>query len=181
MNVPMGSREVPKPVKLIMSLITSDDLLLHQAVEALAGKYGEVDYESDRLPFDCTDYYTPEMGEGLFRRFCTFRPLIPRDALVRIKQETNELEEQFAVEGKRRINIDPGYICAEHLILATTKGYNHRPYLGEGIYADLTLIYRDEAFRPLEWTYPDYASPQIREILQGIRKRYLQELQEGGG
>jgi len=174
----MGRVGVPKPVKLIMSLMTSDDRLLHQVVEALVGRYGEVDFESDLLPFDCTDYYTPEMGKGLLRRFYTFRPLIRRESLVRIKRETNEMEEQFAVQGRRRINIDPGYICAEHLILATTKGYTHRPYLGEGIHADLTLIYRDGAFRPLEWTYPDYASPQIREIMQGVRRRYLQGLKE---
>jgi hypothetical protein len=177
----MGRIRIPKPVKLIMSFITSDDRLLHQVVDASAARYGEVDFESDMLPFDCTRYYAAEMGDGLFRRFCTFGPLIPRDALVRIKLETNETEAQFAKEGRRRINIDPGYICAEHVILATTKGYTHRPYLGEGIHADLTLIYRDGAFQPLEWTYPDYASPDIREIMQGIRKRYLQELKEDEG
>lgn len=175
----MGKIGVPKPVKLIMSLISSDDLLLHRAIEVLRERYGEVDFTSDILPFDFTDYYRAEMGEGLFRRFVTFRPLISREHLVRIKQETNGIEEQFAVEGKRRINIDPGYICAEHLILATTKGYTHRPYLGEGIHADLTLVYRKGAFRPLEWTYPDYASSPIREILQEVRKRYVQKLQEG--
>ena len=174
----MGKIGVPKPVKLIMSLISSDDLLLHRAIEVLRERYGEVDFTSDILPFDFTDYYRAEMGEGLFRRFVTFRPLIPREHLVRIKQETNGIEEQFAVEGKRRINIDPGYICAEHLILATTKGYAHRPYLGEGIHADLTLIYRGGQFRPLEWTYPDYASSQVQEILQGVRRRYVKELQE---
>ncbi len=176
----MGRIGVPKPVKLIMSLISSDDRLLHQAIEILGERYGEVDSISDILPFDFTDYYTAEMGEGLFRRFVTFRPLIPREHLVMIKQETNGIEEQFAVEGRRRINIDPGYLCAEHLILATTKGYTHRPYLGEGIYADLTLIYREGRFRPLEWTYPDYASSPVREILHGVRRRYVQELQEGG-
>jgi hypothetical protein len=177
----MGRIGVPKPVKLIMGFITSDDHLFQRAVEVLASRYGGIDFESDCLPFDWTAYYTPEMGQGLFRRICTFRPLIPRDALVRIKQETNKIEEQFSVEGRRGINIDPGYICAEHLILATTKGYTHRPYLGGGIYADLTLIYCSGEFRSLEWTYPDYASPQIREIMQGIRKRYLQELKEDGG
>jgi hypothetical protein len=177
----MGSRGVPKPVKLIMSLITSDDHLFNEVAEVLTSRYGEVDFESEVLSFDFTDYYTKEMGDRLCRRFCTFRPLIPRDALVRVKVETNEIEGQFAVEGKRRINIDPGYICAEHLILATTKGYAHRPYLGEGIYADLTLIYRAGAFRPLAWTYPDYASPDIREVMQEIRKRYLQVLKEGNG
>jgi hypothetical protein len=174
----MGRIGVPKPVKLIMSLISSDDRLSHRAIEVLGERYGEVDFTSDILPFDFTDYYFAEMGEGLFRRFVTFHSLIPREHLVRIKQETNGIEEQFAVEGKRRINIDPGYICAEHLILATTKGYTHRPYLGEGIHADLTLIYRGGRFRPLDWTYPDYASSQVREILQGVRKRYVQELQE---
>jgi hypothetical protein len=177
----MGSRGIPKPVKLIMSLITSDDHLFNEVAEVLTSRYGEVDFESEVLSFDFTDYYTKEMGDRLCRRFCTFRLLIPRDVLVRIKGETNEIEGQFAVEGKRRINIDPGYICAEHLILATTKGYAHRPYLGEGIYADLTLIYRAGEFRPLAWTYPDYASPDIREVMQGIRKRYLQALKEGNG
>ena len=163
----MGRIGVPKPVKLIMGLITSDDHLFNEVLGVLASRYGGVDFESDCFPFECTDYYTPEMGKGLLRRFVAFRPLISRDALVRIKHETNEIEGQFAVEGRRRINIDPGYICAEHLILATTKGYTHRPYLGEGIHADLTLIYRDGDLRPLEWTYPDYASPQIREIKIG--------------
>ncbi|MEJ2068679.1 MAG: DUF4416 family protein [Deltaproteobacteria bacterium] len=175
----MGRIGVPKPVKLIMSLIGSDDRLLHQVIQILGERYGEVDFTSDILPFDFTDYYTVEMGEGLFRRLITFSPLIPRETLVRIKQETNEIEEQFALEGKRRVNIDPGYICAEHLILATTKGYTHRPYLGEGIHADLTLIYREGQFRPLDWTYPDYASSQVREILQRVRKQYVQELQRG--
>lgn len=172
---------VPKPVKLIMSVIASDGPLFPEVSGILAARYGGVDSESDILPFDCTQYYAREMGEGLLRRFYTFHPLIPRELLVRIKRETNEIEGTFSVAGKRRVNIDPGYICAEHLILATTKGYTHRPYLGEGIYADLTLIYRAGEFRPLEWTYPDYASAQIREILQGIRKRYLQEFKEEGG
>lgn len=175
----MGRIGVPQPVKLIMSLISSDDCLLQQVIAVLQERYGEVDFTSDILPFDFTDYYTQEMGEGLFRRLITFRSLIHRETLVRIKRETNDVEEQFAVEGKRRVNIDPGYICAEHLILATTKGYTHRPYLGEGIYADLTLIYREGHFRPLDWTYPDYASSQVREILQRVRKRYMQELQGG--
>jgi hypothetical protein len=173
----MGTIGVPKPVKLIMSLISSDDRLLHQIIEVLGERYGKVDFTSDMIPFDFTDYYAPEMGEGLFRRFITFRSLIPREQLVRIKRETNEMEEQFSVGGKRRVNIDPGYMCAEHLILATTKGYTHRPYLGEGIHADLTLIYREGQFRPLEWTYPDYASSQVREILQEVRTRYVQALQ----
>jgi hypothetical protein len=175
----MGKTEEPRPVKLLTSLITADEQLFRQVIDGLVKRYGEVDFESEILPFDFTSYYEPEMGTGLFRRLVTFGPLIPRESLVRIKGETNELEATFAVGGRRRINIDPGYISAEHLILATTKGYTHRPYLGEGIYADLTLIYRGGEFHPLEWTYPDYASPQIRQVLAEIRRRYLQRQKEG--
>jgi hypothetical protein len=172
----MGRIGVPKLVKLVISLIASDDLLLHKVMEVLVRGFGEIDFTSDMLPFNLTDYYTEEMGERLIRRFITFHPLIPRESLVGIKRETNEIEETYSVEGKRRINIDPGYISAEHLILATTKGYTHRPYLGEGIYADLTLIYKRGAFQPLEWTYPDYASPKMRELLTHLRKRYIRDL-----
>jgi hypothetical protein len=177
----MGQTAEPRPVKLLVSLITADDRLLRQVVDVLAERYGKVDFESEDLPFDFTTYYAPEMGGGLFRRLITFGPLIPRESLVRIKGETNELEVAFSLAGKRRINIDPGYISAEHLILATTKGYTHRPYLGDGIYADLTLIYRSGGFHPLEWTYPDYASHEIRHILSGIRRRYLKGQKEKAG
>jgi hypothetical protein len=159
-----------------MSLITSNDFILHQVLEVLVRRYGEIDFKSDVLPFDLTNYYTKEMGEKLFRRLVAFHPLIPRESLVAIKRETNEIEETYSVEDRRRINIDPGYISAEHLILATTKGYTHRPYLGAGIYADLTLIYERGEFRPLKWTYPDYASPKMRELLTHLRKRYVKEL-----
>jgi hypothetical protein len=175
----MGTAAEPRPVKLLVSLITADDRLMSEAVAILAKRYGEIDFESEDLPFDFTSYYALEMGAGLYRRLVTFGPLIPRESLVRIKGETNELEATFAVNGKRRINIDPGYISAEHLILATTKGYTHRPYLGQGIYADLTLIYRSGEFHPLEWTYPDYASHEMRHILAGIRRRYLSGISKG--
>jgi len=171
----VGKAQTPKPVKLIMSILASDDVAVHRVKEILEERYGQIDFTSEILPFTATDYYTPEMGGGLFRRFVTFRALVPRESLVGVKRETNAIEECFAVGGRRRVNIDPGYICAEHLILATTKGYTHRPYLGEGIYADLTLIYHKGEFRPLAWTYPDYASREIRELLGGIRKVFMKE------
>ena len=166
-----------RPAKLVMSLIASEVKLLEEVLSLLERRYGEVDFKSPLLPFDWTDYYEREMGKGLLRYFVSFLPLIERESLVRIKLETNEIEGEYAKEdGRRRINIDPGYLTAEHLILATTKSYAHRPYLGEGIYADLTLLYRGGEFRPLEWTYPDYASEGVRQIFKGIRERYLAQL-----
>ncbi len=162
-----------------MSLITSSDPLIDQGIEDLSGDFGPVDFISERFSFHYTDYYTPEMGSGLFRRFITFENLIPRERLPEIKRRTNRLEDQMAKpDGKRQINIDPGYLCMEHVILATTKGYTHRPYLRDGIYADLTLIFRNKSYQPLEWTYPDYREEKVIQLFNQLRRVYLQNLRE---
>jgi len=61
-------------------------------------------------------------------------------------------------------------------VLATTKDNAHRIYLGQGIYAEVTLIYRGRRFCPLPWTYPDYASGDYDPILRVIRERYMDQL-----
>ncbi len=79
------------------------------------------------------------------------------------------------MDGNRRINIDPGYINPERLILAKGKNFTHRVYLSKGIFADLTLIFQKGSFRPLEWTYPDYADPEIIGFFNDIRNKYMAE------
>lgn len=176
-NEPMGKAKEPEPAKLFMSLITSKGDTLQKGVDDLREIFGETDFISDVLPFDFTDYYAQEMGKDLFRRFITFAPLISRTLLPEIKQTTNHLEEKYSTPaGHRKINIDPGYLCLEHVILATTKGYTHRPYLREGIYADLTLIYRNKSYQPLEWTYIDYRQPEVIGLFNQCRKTYLEDL-----
>ncbi len=119
-------------------------------------RHGDPDYVSEILPFDYTNYYAAEMGQSLVRRFVAFDRLIRPEELPAVKLETNALEGRLSEGGARRVNIDPGYVAKQHFILATGKGFSHRPYIGQGIYADLTLVYRKETYRPLEWTYPDY-------------------------
>jgi len=163
-----------------MSLIVSGDPFLHQGLEELGFVFGEIDFMSERFPFAFTSYYEKEMGSSLFRHFITFKDLRSIPRLPEIKLTTNRLEEQWATrEGNRRINLDPGYLCLHHVVLATTKGYTHRPYLRDGIYADLTLIYRDKSFQPLEWTYPDYRQASVIDFFNQVRKRYLNGLKQG--
>lgn len=173
----MGKPKAPDPAKLFMSIIALQDQFFEEGMESLQGVFGRVDTLSQRFPFDQTEYYREEMGSPLFRRFITFEKLISMRALPEIKRATNDLEEKYATpDGKRRMNIDPGYLCRAHVVLATTKGYAHRPYLRDGIYADLTLIFRDKSFRPLEWTYPDYRQEEIILLFNQFRKRYLEDL-----
>lgn len=175
----MGKPGEPRPAKLFMSLITGEDDIFCQGMEKLKKDFGEIDFVSEKLPFDFTDYYAQEMGKNLFRHFITFEPLVSRESLPDIKLITNRLEEKFAGSGgNRRINIDPGYLCQAHVILATTKGYAHRPYLAKGLYADLTLICRNKSFQPLDWTYPDYRQEGTIQLFNQIRKQYLENLKE---
>ncbi len=105
------------------------------------------------------------MGEGLRRYFLLFEPLLGREMLADIKLGANGIEHATrASESRARdggpVNVDPGYIALEHVVLGTTKGYSHRIYLGKGIFADLTLLYENGSYRRLKWTYPDYGSDQ---------------------
>jgi hypothetical protein len=159
-----------------MSVIGKEGGVIAEAIALLMERFGEADYISPCREFAYTDYYEREMGHGLRRRFVSFRGHVPPESLPEIKCWTNDLERRLAAGEGRRVNIDPGYVAAAHLILATGKGYNHRPYLHSGIYADLTLVYRAGAFRPLPWTYPDYAAPEALAMLQSVRRKYLGQL-----
>ena len=164
------------PVKLIFSVLAKETELLNETISALSRRYGQPDYVSVMMPFDYTDYYSAEMGENLSRRFLTMEKLIKAETLPDIKLKTNKLEEKLLKDKKRQVNIDPGYLSASHLILATGKGYSHRPYLRDGIYADLTLIFQGGKYFSLPWTYPDYGAEKQKEMLSRIREKYLLQL-----
>jgi hypothetical protein len=171
----------PLPAKLVIGCFTKDKDILADVAARLSESFGPPDAISRWLPFEQTDYYNPEMGSPLFRRLMAFRELIRQDALADIKLFTNELEGRFSMHGARLVNIDPGYLLAERFVLATGKNYTHRIYLREGIYADLTLIYRKGRFRPLNWTYPDFAGEEIGGFLGSVRSRYLYQVKQSGG
>jgi len=103
-----------------------------------------------------------------------------QEALADVKLFTNGLEDRFATEDKRLVNIDPGYLLSERFVLATGKNYTHRIYLRAGIYADLTLIYHNGGFHALDWTYPDYAGEAIIRFLKSVRDRYMYQLRGSG-
>ncbi len=172
----MSIPERPDDVKMIVSIFSPEQELIDRALDELIPILGNADWVSPVIPFDRTRYYEREMGWPLYRRFASFENLMSPDSLVDVKLRTNQIEERYSVEGRRRVNIDPGYICLERLILATGKNYTHRVYLSKGIYADLTLVFKKGTFQPLSWTYPDYAEPEIIKYFNEIRDRYKKQL-----
>jgi len=116
------------------------------------------------------------MGAGIKRQFVSFTRLILTEQLPAIKLLTNEIEQDLALNGKRRVNIDPGYLNLAKVVLATTKDYSHRLYLGQGIYGEVTLTYAKGKFNPFPWTYPDYQTQAYRQFFEEIREIYKNQL-----
>ena len=147
-----------------------------RAQEALVARFGPLDHISPDLPFAYTDYYTREMGAGILRRIVSVHELFPPGDLASVKVWTNALEDTWREDGLRTANLDPGYICGGKLVLATTKDQAHRIYLAQGIYAEVTLLFRKGQFTTLPWTYPDYASAAYHRIFCEIRNLYMAQL-----
>ena len=166
----------PRPAKLLVGFFLARQDLAEAVVAGLEDLFGPVDLVSGWLAFDYTDYYEREMGSPLHRRLVAFRDLIDQERLPDIKHQTNDLERGFARDGRRRVNIDPGYLLLERLVLATGKNFSHRIYLRRGIYADLTLVYRKGRFESLPWTYPDYADARLQDFLFKVRQQYALDL-----
>lgn len=174
----MGLPSLPKRVKLIAGLISNDVRSFERAGEALAKRFGRVDFESPFIDFTATSYYDEEFGAGLKRKFVSFARLVELDGIASVKTVTNAIERRMSVAGKRTVNIDPGYLDLSKLILFTTKDYSHRMYLARGIYGEVTLSYRNGSFRPLGWTYPDYRTEGYIGVFNAIRKKYREDLDD---
>ena len=167
---------LPLPIKFICGFIYTTEEIYQNAKKYLERKFGPIDFESERINFNFTDYYCPEMGKPLSRRFISFNKLRKSEQFVNTKLYCVKLEKKFAVNLHRRINIDPGYINEAKLILTTTKDFAHRIHLGKGIFAEATLSYLKDHFSEIPTTFPDYRTPQYKEIFFNIRKIYRQQI-----
>ena len=165
----------PAPVKFICGFIYTTEKIYQNTKIILEKKFGKIDFESERSDFDSTDYYYPEMGKPLFRHFISFKKLRRPEQFIAIKLYCIRLEKKFALDSRRRINIDPGYLNEAKLVLTTTKDFFHRLHLGKGIYAEVTLRYHKNSFSEFSTTFPDYRTSKYKEIFLNIRKIYRRQ------
>lgn len=172
----MGIPAVPKPVRFFAGLLTGRLDILPRIYEAMEERLGPIDYTSELIEFNFTNYYEQELGPGLKRQFLSFQNLVSPDKLVEIKLFTNELEQKWSEEGKRLLNIDPGYLNDSRVVLASTKDFSHRIYMGQGIYAEITLLFRHKQFEPLPWTYPDFRDPAYQQVFKALRLKYMEQV-----
>jgi len=175
----MGSIRVFNPVKLFVGVLVSEEGLIPDVESHLSSSYGPIDDRSPTVPFTFTDYYRREMGDHILRVFFSFERLIEADRLPDIKRETNALEETFAAQVttvKRPVNLDPGYLENAKMILASTKNFYHRMYLGRGIFGEVTMHFRNNGYEFFPWTYPDYKSEEYQTFFRGLRAIYRRQL-----
>lgn len=168
------AQAAPAPmVKWICGMISAEASLLDEAAGELSRRIGDIEATSETWPFDFTEYYHQEMGRPLWRRFVSFTGLRPADALAGVKVVTNAIEAQFAQRTgekvARPVNLDPGYIEESKLVLASMKNFSHRICLGQGVFGELTLMYRGGSWEALPWTFPDFASGRYDAFLSDVR------------
>jgi uncharacterized protein DUF4416 len=173
----MGTVHPPAQVKLFCAILVAPIFPLDEIKTALAETYGVIVLCSTPMPFTQTNYYEREMGTDLTRLYVAFDPLVSIADLATVKHMTNKLEARWATpQGQRRVNIDPGYLDLAKVVLASTKDHSHRLYIGDGIFAEVTLRYRQHAFQPWEWTYPDYRAPATLTFFHQLRALYQRQL-----
>jgi len=176
----MWQLQETKPAKLIIGILAADENCLQTAVKVLPQHFGLIDLVSGTWPFTQTDYYADQAGGHILRQFVSFAQLIDPGQLATIKHKTNEIEQQLAKQLNttlpRPVNLDPGLIEPSKLVLATTKNYWHRIYIGKKIYAEVTLFYDKANWRPLKYTYPDYRQSCYHDFFNTVRTRLLQQL-----
>jgi hypothetical protein len=168
----------PPPVKRIVAVLWSDAALRDAALARLIEHWGAIDFVGPDHPFDATDYYVPEMGSPQFRRIVAFERLAPSEDVVDAKLWCNDLETGLAIEGKRKVNLDVGYLDHNKLVLASAKGMGQKIYLGRGIFADLVSRYAKGRYVPFEWAFPDFKQGRYDVELAALRQRYLVQLSE---
>ena len=173
----MGVAKEPSKAKLFLAVMYTDKTVMQSAIDTCIKKFGSIDFEFGPLEVSAyTDYYNEEMGQGIQKKYMTFEKFIRREEISTIKAYTNDIEKGVVINDKRTVNLDPGYLTNDKLILATTKDFYHRIYLNNGIYAEVTLHFRKGRYRFFSWTYPDYKEKELQKFLMKARDKLVKRL-----
>ena len=172
----------PNPVKLIIGILAADENALNTAREKIAAEFGKADSTSPIFPFDKTEYYKDQTGANILRQFVTIQELIKPDRLAQIKHKTNQIEQELAEilqsPHPRPVNLDPGYMEPSKLVLASTKNFAHRIYIGDNMYAEITLRFDKGRWADYPHTFPDFKDSQYHDFLSKARNKLVEQLRQ---
>ncbi|MGM0444020.1 MAG: DUF4416 family protein [Fibrobacterota bacterium] len=173
----MAEAQKPSRARLFAAVMYTRTADYQHILSVLTATFGPVKARVEHIDFSAyTAYYDAEMGGAVRKSFLVFEKLIDRDMLADIKVQTNAQELATAREGKRCVNIDPGYLTAAKFVLASAKDFTHRIYLRRGIFAEVTLQFHKNGVRFFSWTYDDYRSSPVQDFLFRQRQELIREI-----
>lgn len=176
----MWTLKKPEPVKLIIGILAANETALNAAVEMIKDKFGKCDLESQAWPFRHTEYYAKETGSEILKKFITIEKPIKPGKLAAIKLKTNKMEAKLAkmpgIGFSRPVNLDPGYIEPSKLVLASTKNFSHRIYIGKKIWAEVTLVYNKGKWISFEYTFPDHREERYHGFFSKVREKLVEQI-----
>jgi hypothetical protein len=178
----MGEILTPPSVLLILAAFSRHEGALAWARTRAEQTWGPVALAGQRFAFDATDYYEPAMGPDLQKCFFAFQRLIDPGSLSELKHATNAWEREYAESAghaePRPLNLDPGYLTPAKLVLASTKDHAHRIYLSRGIFAEVTLYYKDRHWQARDWTFADYRRADYQQFFSECRDYLRRRVRE---
>lgn len=166
-----GFVEAAKP---IVGILTSRVELRDEILQALGEYFGPADIVGEWQRFDHTGYYEGEMGPGLFRSFVSFERLVSPETAMQFKGWTAAIEDRYRRGTKRTVNLDPGALDANKVLLITGKHGGHRIALGPRVFADLLLWY-NKGWTALPWAFPDFRDGRLFPLFTRMRARFKEQ------
>ncbi len=161
-----------EPAQLLVFILQPSKEWSAELVQKLEEKWGDLRHKGAWHPFDQTDYYTPEMGQGLYRSVASFHKEIDPSEIVQVKLESIALEKEFCTEGGRHYNLDMGYMDADKVVLPSCKKGPWKLYSGNGIWLDIVLHYAKGDFTGTPWAFEDFVRNPYQHDLRLIREKY---------
>ncbi len=178
----MGRTKPAEPVILTFALLYNNEEYRANALELIEKNFGKIAQTSQTSSFNYSRYYEKEIGPNLTRQYFAIAGTFYQGDIAQAKITANQIEDFLADEsGRRRVNIDPGYVTIAKLIVPTTKDATYRVYIRDGIYAQPMLYFLGNTFVPWEWTYNDYTQPEAIEFFNRVRARAKAEFDESIG
>ncbi len=183
----MAKTRLVEAVIQIVAVITKegDDAVFDWAIERLRDQWGAIAEIAPPAPFVAGGFYTPQMGQPLRKTLVAFEAPTDPEPLAKWKSQSNQWEfeaaQRFGNDGSPRpLNLDPGYVTQAKWVLATVKDRDHRIYLRDGIFAEVTLNYVGGQWVHHRWTYPDYRTAAVADFASRCRQRLRDHLGRTG-
>ncbi|MGM0380409.1 MAG: DUF4416 family protein [bacterium] len=162
-----------EPVLPLVSILSSSPGHMRAGINKLTATWDNIVVSSPPFLFDQSDYYEEELGSPLFRWWAYRETLANPARLIDWKNTCADIEQQLSdPQGRRTVNIDPGYLNFGLVVLGSFKYDLQKIYLGNKVYADPALQFGEGQYQPFPWSFPDFKQPDYYKRLKKFRDRY---------